>query len=59
MIFKEVVQDTWVNMDNVVRISIGEDELVMVSTGGKQSFAKIDVLKDTPEHWRNWLRERG
>ena len=59
MTFKEVVKDTWVNMDNVVRISIGEDELVIVSTGGKQCFAKIDILINTPEHWRNWLEARG
>ena len=58
MIFKEVVKDQWINMENITSIVIGSMKLVMDGSDETWSFP-LDKLKDTPEHWRNWLRERS
>ena len=60
MIFKEVVKDHWVNMENIVAVDIYDAESLRFTRhdGGWLQY-NINVLKDTPEHWRNWLRERS
>ena len=58
MIFKEVVKDQWINMENITSIVIGSMKLVMDGSDETWSFP-LDKLKDPPEHWRNWLRERS
>ena len=60
MTFKEIVKDHWVNMDNVVSVVIDHDgEIQFTTHHGDWMLFEIDKLINTPEHWRNWLRERS
>ena len=63
MIFKEVVKGKWINMDNVACIEVDEKICCLVvyaaAAGTPWRRFGFSELKDTPEHWRNWLRERS
>ena len=59
MTFKEVVKDHWVNMDNVVSVVVDHQGELRIKDNEGWLYYEVAELKDTPEHWRNWLRERS
>jgi len=59
MIFKEVKPDLWINMELVIHVEVRQVELSLEDTSGGVWIFPLNELKDTPEHWRNWLGERG
>ena len=60
MIWKQVTERRWIDMEKIISVEFKERELTMIDTTGVGLWRfPLDELKDTPEQWRNWLRERS